>query len=97
MIAHGWRLRDAARDLVGPSEAALLVARFFATLRRGESESIGHFDGRHSLSYWMGARFAIVIGGKLPRLARTRLDTTGGSRRLCLPSARKRVDEGLAT
>lgn len=91
-LAHGWRLREAARDLVGASDSALLVARFFARLRRGEAESISHFDGRHSLSYWLGARFAIMIDGRLPRL-----DMSGGSRRLSLPSAAHHADERLAT
>ncbi|MDA0802501.1 MAG: hypothetical protein O2819_01910 [Planctomycetota bacterium] len=96
-LAHAWRLREAARDVLSTHEVALLVTRFFAVLRKGEHESIRHYDGRHSLAYWLGARFAISIGSRLPNLSAKELDLRRASRSLSLPSEAPLADDRLAT
>lgn len=97
MLAHGWRLREAATEALGHAESPVAVARFFAAIRRTPRESLATFDGRTSLSHWLGARFATMIGERLPRLDKPRLDTEAASRTLLLRSDGRCADDSLAT
>lgn len=96
-LAHGWRLREVAAEALGAASAPLAVARFFAVMRRDAPASFATFDGRTSLSHWLGARFASTIGTQLPRLDRARLDTAQASRTLLLRSEGRCAEDSLAT
>ncbi len=65
-LANSWRLREAARLRLSPERAALVVARFWAELRRHTNRGGGHtnladYCGDAPLAHWLAARLFAAI------------------------------------